>query len=158
MLEQYYTVHEALERLATLSQGRGGGASNPLRLMLCLRDGTTVEGELSTVADGRVSVIDATGGRREVVGSDLRGVYRRVPNHAREWLVAALGIPVMVGLLAATARLGATGHPDAAGAFRTAFWLGLLVGLPALLVNHGSRSMIGRWFTRWTPMYEARDA
>jgi len=168
MLEQVYSVDDLLRRLEDLTDEandaearwpvRLGLVSPPatLLLKLHLRDDTTLEGELDTAADGRLSVIDpATRARSEVPGTDLRAVYQRVPNRGREWLVAAASVPVIVGLFGATARLGALGHPGAADVLRTVFQVCLFIGLPILLLHHGTRRGIGRWLTSWAPLFKA---
>jgi len=170
MPQQYYTVADLVAHLEARVTETNRAESRwpailglvstpePLQLMLRLRDNRKLEGQLNTVVDGRLSIVNAaTGVRNEVLGSDLRGVYQRVPDHGREWTVAAISVPVVVGLLSVTARLMATGHSGAAEGFRTVFYLCLYVGLPALLLHHGTRRGIGRWLTRWAPLYGARD-
>ena len=137
------TLPAALEVLRTSLAAEGPA---PL-VRVFLADGTVVSGELNSVAEDHLTVMERGGHRRELSIEAVDAIQQAVPDRNREGVLMLAGIVFgtagVVGISVYGAGLGAT----ATGAFQAVAVVGT-VTFHALM-----KTRLREWLVRWVPWF-----
>ena len=144
------SFHSADAALAGLAEHDDGERTTTIRVMR--RDGTIVEGTVVEINADSITVSEAASVRPvNTAHTEITSLEVLCPHRSREWLVAAVGIPLVVALMVGIRRLPGVGaKTDVSIVVLALYFLGTLVG-PFVL----TRTRFGRWLHRWRYIFPA---
>ena len=114
-------------------------------------DGSTITGEVLSIADSDLFVADDAVGRNvQVFAHEVAALDVTVPRGGRQWALALLAIPVVVAYLVAFTQLPLplSDRTSAMLGFGTLFAFGWM-----LFSRRSVRRLLERWLTSWQRVY-----
>lgn len=140
---------QAFDEIAHLADEQS--QENSLLIRVVRVDGSTIEGYVTGVGPFALILVDkSTRGFIEVAPGDVRTLDVETSRRGRQWIMAVLGIIVATAVLVGWATLPWV-TPNQNGVM-----IGFVILVLPILMYGGvllDRMGLGRWLTKWQPLY-----